>query len=159
MWILSLEAKRKLCKFLTMTPWNFVLILPNEFRRGHALCASVRAYREFANETQYFHEILTPTILGGMSQCMGTLIFPILERNLLVNHSQPKNQEPSIDHLTVGAKLAFFCAFFYNLCIVEADVLPFGIDPAEWIVVSAYMALPLLLYINKLRKQRSSKNI
>ncbi|KAL0480095.1 hypothetical protein AKO1_007288 [Acrasis kona] len=150
MYFLPTNLKKKVCDVLTATPYNFILIIPNEFRRGHALCASVRAYRQFANETKYFHEILTPSILGGMSQVMGGFIFPILERNLLNNHSQPSDKEALIDHLTVGHKVTFFCAFFYNLCIVESKtILQFEIDIAQWMVVGAYMVLPIFMYLKR----------
>ncbi len=141
MWSLSSTLQKMISKILTNRPYNFIIILPNEFRRGLALIAAVKTYRQFALNTPYHNEYIVPTFMGGLTLCVGGLLFPIYERNLLPNSINTAKQSV-LDNITWRLLVPFLCAFYYNLCLMHSahKILPF--EP-EFVVVTAFMAVPV----------------
>jgi hypothetical protein len=140
---MSVTWKKRISKFLTTRPLNFLVTWPNEYRRGLALCAAVRIYREYATSS---NEIIMPSLLSGLTLCGGSLIFPLIEQNILPHSVTVVNKKFILDSLTWRLKTPFLCAFYYNICLMyksKAEMM----FPFELPVVIAFIAVPTVEWL------------
>jgi hypothetical protein len=142
---------RPVAAFITTSPWNLILVIPHEIRRGLSLCSAVDYFRVLA-KTQGHNQMIVPVVCGGLSAVFGGMfLFPVLERNLLPHNTQPKNA-PSV-FADLQKKPAFIvplgCALLYNIYVTYPGLIPLTHDQIQLVVVVMFVALPIVQWLTK----------
>jgi hypothetical protein len=120
-----------------------------------SLCSSVEYFRDLARESG-FNQVTVPIFFGGLTAVMGGyLLFPMFERNLLPNHAQSANMPTVLDnlHRKPGFLFPFFCAFVFNTYLTYKNQLDITYDQAQMIMICAFVALPIILWLSSLKSQ------
>jgi hypothetical protein len=152
MWFMPLEAKKQISKFLTTKPYNFIVVIPNEYRRALGLCSNVRNYSSRATEDNKF---LMPVLVSGITLCMGSLLFPFIAQVLPNYEATPAKSTPSIlSNPPWRMRIPFICAFFLNMCIIYNLRQLFPFEP-ELLVACTFMAVPVFEWITQPKKSES----
>jgi hypothetical protein len=169
-YVLPSSAVSFVILWLNNAPFNFIFILPNEFRRGMALCSSILLYRSQFGETSW----IIPIIIGTLTTCMGTFTFPLLRYEILLNHEERlkeheqlaamrrEGKKPAsvLDFLPTRVIIPLICAFLYTI-LLDLGYKSFyiwNIEMSMRLAISlVFVAEPLYQFISANLSKRMSK--
>jgi len=152
--------------WLNVSPWNLLLVLPHEFRRGMALCSLLASYKKQIGDQSW----IAPIVLAALGACLGSFTFSTLRFGVLLNHeerlneyrefkelvSQKKRPTTPFEHIPFKVLYPFICSFVYSIVAYDFGyksfhVVPLGIEiSTRFIVACSFVVLAVWPYVTSL---------